>query len=60
MRELLLPREEPAYKRTWLESLAVEGESPVFEMCKVFLNIVPEYGGTRETLSESGRTISQG
>ena len=59
-RGLLTPRLRPVYSGTWLESLAKEGDSPVREMDKARLDVVPEYGGTRETLSESGRTIFQG
>jgi hypothetical protein len=43
-----------------MEILAVEGDSPVCEICGERLDFVPEYGGTRETLSESGGTILQG
>ena len=43
-----------------LENLATEGESPVHEMDTDHLGKAPEYGGTRETLSESGGTILQG
>ena len=38
---------------------AIEGKSPVVET-SVHSEMDPEYGGTRETLSEAGRTISQG
>ena len=39
---------------------AIEGDSPVRETVTDFLGSVPEYVGTRETLTESGRTIFQG
>ena len=59
-RDLPVLREALADSRTWLESLAIEGDSPVYEIRGGILGRVPEYGGTRETLSESGRTIFQG
>ena len=40
-----------------MEILAAEGDSPVHEIGKEFLDWTPEYGGTREILLESGRTI---
>ena len=45
---------EPAEKR------AKEGDSPVSESMKVSLVYIPEQGGARETLLESGRTTFQG
>lgn len=47
-------------KRTCLERPAIEGDSPVFESASGFLDKIPEYGGTRGTLPEAGRTIFQG
>ena len=38
--------------------LATEGDSPVVEIPQG-LDLAPEYDGARETLLESGRTISQ-
>ena len=45
--------------RTKFESLAIEGDSPVGEINNGGEH-VPEYGGTRGTLPESGWTIIQG
>ncbi len=44
-------------KRTVLGRPAKEGDSPVIDDDSY---CVPEYGGTRETLSESGGTTLQG
>ena len=46
--------------RTCLEWQTIEGKSPVHEICAVFLDLIPEYHGTREILWEAGRTIFQG
>jgi len=43
-----------------MEIWATEGDSPVHETDTGRLGKTPEYGGTRETLLESGRTIFQG
>ena len=57
-----MPREvnNPPRSRTQLESWSIEGDSPVRKTCEDFLDVTPEYAGTRETLAESGRTIFQG
>ena len=39
---------------------AIEGDSPVHETITDFLDSIPKYVGTRETLTESGGTILQG
>ena len=50
----------PDHSRTVLERLAIDGDSPVSEMSLDSLGGTPKYHGTRGTLWESGRTISQG
>jgi len=56
------PREvtNPYLSRKSLERTATEGDSPVGEEMTDFLDFVPKYHGTRETLWEFGRTTSQG
>ena len=44
----------------FLEQTAIEGDSPVGERFGDSLVLIPEYHGTRETLWESGWTITQG
>ena len=46
--------------RRSLERPTAEGDSPVDEACSSFLEIVPEYRGTRAIPWESGGTILQG
>ena len=46
-------------RRRGLERPAIEGKSPVAKS-HALSETDPEYGGTRETPSESGRTICQG
>ena len=46
--------------RSELESSTGAGESPVGETVDRRVARVPEYGGARETLSESGGTTLQG
>ncbi len=48
------------HSRRGLESPTTEGDSPVGEMVVNFLDSVPEYHGTRETLWEAGETTLQG
>ena len=43
--------------RKYLESSAIEGNSPVYDSLGNTLRF-PKYPGTRETLGESARTIS--
>ena len=46
--------------RTALERPATAGDSPVGERRWTFLDLAPEYRGTREILWESGGTTPQG
>ncbi len=47
------------FSRTVLESLIKEGENPVSEKEGTLMR-APKYDGTREILSEPGRTTFQG
>ena len=56
----LVPRRRWGCSRSELERSTTRGESPVDETPSGTVASVPEYGGTRGILSESGGTTLQG